>query len=401
MRLLLISSEFPPGPGGIGSHAYQLALHLERLGWEVVVMSPQDYAPEEEIFAFNQIQHYKVVSLPHFFGSPLDGLYRLAILRRWVTHWRPQVLLASGERSVWLTALFSHFSPKPWLVVGHGLEFGNISHWQRYLTRRAFCLAHSVICVSEYTRSRMFELGVHPKNERVIPNGADEDLFHPVSKGQIALFRQQLDLGEKPLLLTVGNVTERKGQDVVIRALPELLKYIPEVHYLLAGLPTLKKELTNLAKRVGVEDRVHFLGRLDSQTLVTAYNACDVYVMTSRHSRSGDFEGYGIAAVEAALCGRPAVVSGGSGLEEAIEPDKTGLVVPEDDPSATAAAIARLLQDESLRRKFGLRARERALQEQTWASRVAFYDQALHEIVSVPKNHIADPCQSRAPIVKS
>ena len=246
----------------------------------------------------------------------------------------------------------------------------------------------------------MLALGVRPQKERVIPNGADDDLFRPVEKASIESFRQRLGLGNNPLLLTVGNVTERKGQDVVIRALPELLQSIPEVHYLLVGLPTIREELTNLAQRLGVEDRVHFLGRLDSQTLVAAYNACDVYVMTSRHSQSGDFEGYGIAAVEAALCGKPAVVSGGSGLEEAILPDQTGLVVPEDDPGATAAAIARLLQDDPLRLQFGLKARERALQEQTWANRVVLYDQALREIISRPGNHAANSVQGKTSRVK-
>ena len=246
----------------------------------------------------------------------------------------------------------------------------------------------------------MLALGVHPQKERVIPNGADDDLFRPVENEQIELFRQRLGLENKPLLLTVGNVTERKGQDVVIRALPELLQSVPEVHYLLVGLPTLKAELTNLAQRLGVEDRVHFLGRLDAQALVAAYNACDVYVMTSRHSKSGDFEGYGIAAVEAALCGKPAVVSGGSGLEEAIQPDQTGLVVPEDDPGATAVAIARLLQDGPLRLQFGLKARQRALTEQTWANRVALYDQALREIVSSPASHVAASVQARSSMVR-
>ncbi len=400
MRLLLFTSEFPPGPGGIGSHAFQVARHLARLGWEIVVLSPQDYAYEEEITNFNQAQPFMVMRLRHETGGPLKALYRLAIARQWLKRWTPDALLASGERSVWLTALLSRFQPFPWLAVGHGLEFGNTSYWPRYLTRRAFSLASSIVCVSEYTRSRMLELGVHPQKERVIPNGADDELFRPAEKEQIALFRQRLGLGNKPLLLTVGNVTERKGQDVVIRALPELSQSIPGVHYLLAGLPTSEKELTDLAQRLGVKDRVHFLGRLDSQALVAAYNACDVYVMTSRHSKSGDFEGYGIAAVEAALCGKPAVVSGGSGLEEAILPDQTGLVVPEDDPKATAAAIARLLKDAPLRLQFGLKARQRALIEQTWANRVVIYDQALHEIVSRSGSQAANYVQGKSAMVR-
>ena len=141
MRLLLFTSEFPPGPGGIGSHAFQVARHLARLGWEVVVLSPQDYAPEDEITKFNQAQPFVVVRLRLETGGPLKAVHRLAILQLWLNRWTPDALLASGERAVWLTALVSRFRPFPWLAVGHGLEFGNTSYWQRYLTRRAFGLA--------------------------------------------------------------------------------------------------------------------------------------------------------------------------------------------------------------------------------------------------------------------
>jgi phosphatidyl-myo-inositol dimannoside synthase len=190
-----------------------------------------------------------------------------------------------------------------------------------------------------------------------------------------------LGVGHRPLLLTVGNVTDRKGQDIVIRSLPSIVQAGQDVHFVMAGLPTNRESLTGLAESLGVMNRVHFLGRVDLDTLVTAYNACDVYVMTSKHDSHGDFEGYGIAAVEAAFCAKPSVVSSGSGLEEAVLHGQTGLVVPEQDPEATAHAITQLLQDEPLRATLGRQARERALREQTWHNRAVQYDQFLHGLV--------------------
>jgi len=130
-----------------------------------------------------------------------------------------------------------------------------------------------------------------------------------------------------------------------------------------------------------VADRVHFLGRVDESTLIEAYNACDVFVMTSRHTADGDFEGYGIAVVEAALCGKPAVVSGDSGLEEAVLDGETGLVVPQNDPTATASAIIRLLTDEKLYFRLAEQARLRALSEQTWDHRVGEYHSILCSLI--------------------
>jgi phosphatidylinositol alpha-1,6-mannosyltransferase len=178
---------------------------------------------------------------------------------------------------------------------------------------------------------------------------------------------------EGRLLVTVGNVTPRKAQDVVVRALPRILARVPDARYALAGLPTDGETIRRIAGECGVADRVHVLGRLAPEALCAALNAAEVFVLTSRRTASGDVEGYGIAAVEAALCGRPAVVSRGSGLEEAIVDGETGLAVPPDDPDATADAAIALLTDAGRRVRMGQRARERALSEQTWEKRVARY----------------------------
>ena len=71
MRLLILTSEFPPGPGGIGSHAYQVALRLSGMNWEVAVLSPQEYASPEEIQTVNRSQPFKVVRLKSFPSPPM------------------------------------------------------------------------------------------------------------------------------------------------------------------------------------------------------------------------------------------------------------------------------------------------------------------------------------------
>lgn len=382
MRLLIFSAEFPPGPGGIGNHAFQIAKNLHSLGWEVTVLSSQDYSTDKEVKSFNTAQPFKIIRLKPFSPPPFEALYRLSILRSWVKSWPPDILMVSGEKAVWLMAVLSRLHPLAWVAIGHGFEFGIQTSWKRYLTRKAFSAASGIICVSNYTRRRMLELGVAPQSEIVIPNGADSEVFHIIAKEQVDAFRHRLGLEQVPLLLTVGNVTQRKGQDIVIRALPHILKSVPEVHYLIVGLPTRKEALTELARELGVINRVHFAGKVTQPTLVEAYNACDLYVMTSRHSQNGDFEGYGIAVVESALCGKPSVVSSGSGLEEAIASGQTGLLAPEDDPEATAAAINKLLSDAAYRQLLGQQACERALREQTWATRSRRYDQFFKDIIA-------------------
>jgi phosphatidyl-myo-inositol dimannoside synthase len=379
MRLQLFSSEFPPGPGGIGTHAFEVARQLQRLGWEIRVLAVQSYAPEQEIESFARALPFPVTRLSRTTLPPLKAVLRFWALTRSVRGWRPSVILATGNRCVWLASMFRVMSRVPLVAVGHGTEFGLKSSWERTLTRWAFGRADGVVAVSRYTLSKMHELGARPQSERVINNGADEEAFAP--GGESEGFRQRHGLGKLPLLLSVGNVTARKGHDTVIRALSEILRVVPGVQYVVIGLPTLRARMEALATQLGVAERVHFLGRVDQETLAAAYNACDVFLMPSRNTPDGDFEGFGIAAVEAALCGKPSIVSAGSGLAEAVQDGVTGICIPEDDAAAMAAAVIRLLLAPELRTHMGEAARQRALTEQTWSVRAREYDEFLRAIV--------------------
>jgi phosphatidylinositol alpha-1,6-mannosyltransferase len=379
--LLIISSEFPPGPGGIGTHAYQVALQLHALGWELAVLSPQDYASETEIAIFNAAQPFPIHRARHL-ATPFGELARRGkMLLELVKNFQPDIVLATGERSVWLMALCARLRSFRWVAIGHGTEFGIPSRWQAALTRRAFGSANMVICVSDYTRQRMLSYGVQPRQETVIPNGADESRFARLPHDAVQAFKIAHQLENKRLLITVGNVTERKGQDTIIRALPSIIEQFPDTHYLIVGLPTKQGDYQALAHELKVDEHVHFLGRIPQEDIVGYLNASDIFVMTSRHTSSGDFEGYGIAVIEAALCGKPAVVANNSGLREAIIDGETGTGVPEDDPQAAANAIMLLLADDQKRLEMGEAAYHRAAVEQTWRQRALIYDETFRKLL--------------------
>lgn len=383
-RVLIVASEFPPGPGGVGTHAYQAARELCRRGWQVVVVTPQEYASRSEIAAFNDAQPFRIVRLRAVPGSVLEAVYREATLLRWIHRLAPHVILASGSRAVLIAALGCRVLKLPWMAVGHGSEFG-LGGLRGLGVRWAFRGATAVVCVSQYTLRRMHAVNIHPRAEFAIPNGADRARFRVLPAGQVEDMRTSLGLARGRLLLTVGHVTSRKGQDVVVRALPTVLRRVPDAYYLVAGLPTQGRELLDLAVELGVASHVRLLGRVGDDELVRLLNACDVFVLTSRETADGDLEGYGIAVVEAALCGKPAVVSGDSGLAEAVLDKKTGFIVPQNDEEATARAILSLLEDEATRQAMGEKARNRAVSEQTWEECFQRYDEILRQLISKPK----------------
>lgn len=377
-RLLLLSSEFPPGPGGIGTHAYQLARHLSARGWSVGVASPQSYVPAATRDAFNAAQPFAVASLPEREAGPLWWVSRLRAIAAVVRAARPALVVATGRRALWTAVALRAVYRLPYVAIGHGTEFHSPSPLARALTGRAIAGAAAVVAVSDYTAGLIRAAG-QPRQLAVIPNAADGERFRPGLDS--AALRARWGLEGRRVLLTVGRVGERKAQDTVIRALPEILAACPDVVYVMAGLPEKRAEFAALAEQLGVAEAVRFAGLVDEAELPLLYNLADLFVLLSRQAAGGDVEGYGIVVQEAALCATPAVVSQGCGLTEAIREGETGVSVPPDDPAATAAAVVALLGDEAGRARLGRRARELAARA-TWAERAADYDRLFRALLS-------------------
>lgn len=377
-RALIVTTEFPPGPGGIGTHAGEAARWLTEYGWEVRVRACQDYTERPGAEEFCRKANYEVRSLK---AARLPGV-RLPYLAAgaWadLRRWAPDVVTATGRNAV-LAAAFTGRKAAKLATVAHGTELLG-GGWRQAAMLRALARADVVVAVSRFTAAKLREIGVTLARVEVIPNGADGEVFRPAAEGEAEGIRKELGLGSGPAVLTVGHVSERKGQWVVAHALGEVVRRIPDVEYWVAGLPTERGRVEEAARAAGARDRVRFLGRLSREMLVRVMQACDVFAMTSVMTANGDYEGYGIAVMEAALCGKPAVVSDCGGLPEAVIDGETGLVVRERDAGATARALVRLLEDAELRRRMGERARERASAEGTWAQRMRAYDRLLREL---------------------
>jgi phosphatidyl-myo-inositol dimannoside synthase len=379
-HILILSSEFPPGPGGIGTHAYQLAKHLSAAGIEVKVLTPQDYTDPSEVANFNKQQAFEIVTLPAHRPIVVKWIIRLKAFTKTTRTFDPQIVIASGSRAIWLSANLLPIRNYCLVVVAHGTEFGAQSGLAAIITRVSANRAHGIICVSAYTHDAMRKLGVVKPTDFIIHNGADHQTFYPLPETEVVEFRQKEGVADKFVLLTVGNVSKRKGQEVIIRALPKILHSKPNVIYWMVGLPQEQTSLERLAESLGVSHAVRFWGRVDVHQLRSLYNACYLFVMTSRKLADGDFEGYGIAVLEAALCRKPALVSDNSGLAEAVKNGVTGIIVPQNDPDATAEGILSLANAPETLKTLGQQAQLNAIRCQTWDQVVARYLVVVNEI---------------------
>jgi phosphatidylinositol alpha-1,6-mannosyltransferase len=152
--------------------------------------------------------------------------------------------------------------------------------------------------------------------------------------------------------------------------------------WLVAGTGPERPSLEDKALGLGVAGRVRFLGFLDPDGLEEAYRAADVFLLPSRQDPGGGVEGFGIAFLEAALRGLPAVAGRSGGIPDAVEDGVTGVLVDPHDPEAIASALLGLARDPARRRALGEAARRRALGEFTWERVVPRLLRALGETPS-------------------
>ena len=191
-------------------------------------------------------------------------------------------------------------------------------------------LAHAIVAVSRFGQQALIErYGIEPGKIELIPNGIDLDRFHP--RPDDPTLRARYGLTGKRVLLTVGRLSERKGIDRVIEALPAVLARHPDVHYLIVGDGPYRAQLDQLIAARHVSGSVRFAGTVSDEELLAHYAIADVFVMPHRELPSGDTEGFGVVFLEANACGVPVIAGRAGGARDAVEDQVNGLTVDGED----------------------------------------------------------------------
>ncbi|WP_313441301.1 glycosyltransferase [Novosphingobium sp.] len=204
--------------------------------------------------------------------------------------------------------------------------------------RQAARQAVGILAVSKALREDMVALGMPRERIGVHYTGLDHERFHPIERGAArALVSAMPNLGiwpEGPLIVTPGSLIPRKGQALVIEALARL----PGARLALAGVGEDEKPLRALADRLGLGDRVQFLGLVGHDLLPHVLCAADVLVLPSAS------EGLANVWIEGLACGTPIVVPDIGGAREVVQDPSAGRIA-ERTPEAIAAAVSDILAD--------------------------------------------------------
>ncbi len=363
-RVLLVTNDFPPRRGGIQSYLVDLVTRLAATGEHTLTV----YAPQwKDADAFDaRTAGYHVVRHPGSLMLPVptvDARMRRLIGEHGIdTVWfgaaAPLGLLAARARNAGATRV---------LASTHGHEVGwSMLPGARSVLRRIGDHSDVITYVSGYTRGR-FASAFGPKAAlEHLPPGVDTERFKPDPASRNDM-RARFRLGQRPTVVCLSRLVPRKGQDMLIRALPAIRQRVDGAALVIAGGGPYLDTLRGLAGRFGVADHVTFTGGVPSADLPAYHAMADVFAMPCRTRGAGlDVEGLGIVFLEASATGVPVVAGSSGGAPETVQHNKTGLVVDGRSAPQIADAVSELLADPDRAAAMGAAGREWITAQWRW-----------------------------------
>jgi phosphatidylinositol alpha-1,6-mannosyltransferase len=356
-RTLLVTNDFPPRPGGIQQFVHNLAVR-QPADSLVVYASTWPSGDRGPAAKFDAEQPFEVVREDTGMLLPTPAVARRAAeLARsydcdsvWFGAAAPLGLLADGLRR--------RAGIDRAVAQTHGHEAG----WAalpgaRGLLRRIGDGVDVVTYLGDYFQRRLAPVLADRTDLVRLAPGVDVDAFHPDVDGTEV--RARYGLSDRPVIVCVSRLVPRKGQDMLIRALPEVRRRVPDAALLIVSGGPYGDPLRRLARATGVAEHVVFTGEITWPELPSHFAAGDVFAMPCRTRRAGlDVEGLGMVYLEASAVGLPVLAGDSGGAPDAVIEGSTGYVVDGRDVAAIADRLATLLADPALRRRMGEAGRE-------------------------------------------
>ena len=366
-RLIYLVPNLLGPPGGIARYCRLVAQALLESGVDLHVVALMDEPCNAAQTADDLIP-----------GAPLpfaDAVYtpcagsRPAFIRQAARHAlqaRPALIVTGHVNFAPLGWVLARLARAPLATFVYGIDAWAPLSWTR---RSALQRSDRIIAISRYTAGQAEQANaVDPARMRVLHNCLDP---------QLELAAPGTRRTDRPSLLTVARMSlaeQYKGHDVVIRALPDLLRRFPDLCYDIVGDGDARPGLETLAQQMGVAEAVRFHGLVSEAALRQHYAQASLFIMPSRA------EGFGFVFLEAMAHGLPAIGGTMDATPEVIVDGETGLLVDPTSVVAVVAAVSRILQDNDLRLRMGEAAQRHVASRFSYQS---FRCQLIEELAQV------------------
>ena len=356
---LFVTNDFGPRAGGIETFVHGL---IERFpnGSVIVYTSQQGDTTE---YDSNWLRQYGVKVIRDRSKMLLPSPRVIFNVRKVIASNAPQSLVFGAAAPLALMGKFLRVPKKVALTHGHEVWWAKVPPFNLLMRIIGNSVDH-LTYLGSFTRTEISKaLSARAANAMVhIAPGIDTEKFKPVDATQL---RNDLGLAQKEVIVSVGRLVPRKGQDQLVKALPEILKKRPDTHLLFVGTGSYQKVLENLISERALQNHVTFVGRVFYEELQNYICVGDIFAMPSRSRFAGlEVEGLGIVYLEASACGLPVLGGDSGGAPDAVIPGVTGLIVNGLDTKAIADAAIKLLEGD--RKTMGAAGRKWAVETWDW-----------------------------------
>lgn len=350
MKILLFTLEYPPFLGGVANYYGNLIKYWPK--------------PDDIIVLHNNDDRLINSKLPLLKWLPACFALRQKIKQEKIGHILVGQILPLGI----VTLICSGFYKIKYSVILHGLDLAYALKRPRkkWLTEKILRRAEKIICANNYTAEMARRTFPGIKQKIAVVNPGAENRQTANAK-RLTPIRDKYGLYDKIILLSVGRLVKRKGFDKVIEALPQILKQVPNLVYVIIGDGA---ELKNYE----LNDKILIINNASDEERNLWYNICDIFIMPAREI-DGDFEGFGLVYLEANLAAKPVIAGRSGGVADAVVDNLNGLMVNSKNISEIADAVIKLAENSSLRQRLGEQGRERAIKEFNWEKQInEFYN---------------------------
>lgn len=352
-KIVLVTPDFPPEHGGIQNVLYNLAKNLK-----IDVIAPRIKGDEEFDKTQSASGGFKIYRIPCVTENKKTAIPFMIV----------KTILMNPDTVICghiITAIVGILTCKPYIVYTYGMEIFVTKHKALFgwMLKKAF----KVITISEFTSNYLIKLGVSPEKIIKILPVVDTNIFNPgIAPVNII---KKYNLSNKSVMLTVGRMakSERyKGHDTIIKILPEIIKKVPDVVWVVAGTGDDSQRIKDIVVNSKLSNYVIFTGKVPENELPALYKAANIFVMPSieRKDKTGiKGEGFGIVYIEANACGIPVVAYKTAGVTEAVINGETGILINSGDTEELTNTLIKLLIDKNLSKELGMNGYKRVVNE--------------------------------------
>lgn len=354
-KVLLVTNDLGPRAGGIETFVLGLIEGLPKDSLIIYTSSQKG----DKAFDAQLLEKFGAVVIrdrakmllptPRITRKAVKILKQQQIKNVWFGAAAPLALMAGKLRSAGASNIVA-------LTHGHEVWWAKIPILKSLLKKIIKDVDH-LGYLGDFTKGEIAKISNQPQKFLQIAPGIDTQHFAPKSARGDLIEKYRLD--GRRVIVSVGRLVHRKGQDELVKAMPKILEQFPDAILLFVGEGPIKQMLFNSAKQLGVLPKVVFAGRVSHHDLPDYICLGEIFAMPVRSRFSGlEVEGLGIVYLEASACGLPVIVGNSGGAVDAVLDQKTGLLVDGTKSDQIADAICELLANPERAKQMGAAGRD-------------------------------------------